>query len=641
MNPMTRHEEDPRITERIARLEAELAELRTRLVSTATPSVHVSGIDVEWDPAAGVCSFARLPVAMMWVDSTLAGLMSGLQAMVGTERFLLALQSEGRKSVEADVFVVSPSDRSLETEIALLHDTMLSRLRKSEEGFRSIVEQSPMGMLLYEIRDHDRLVLTAVNRAAESSLNISGSEFLEMTIEEAFPPLAQTEIPDRYRHIARHGGTWSIQELTYEAQDIKGIYDVLAFQTSPNTVAVNFLDVTERIQAQREREELQAHLHRSGQMESLGLLAGGVAHDLNNILSGLVTYPDVLLAGLSPEDRFYKPLQTIVESGNRAAAVVNDLLTITRASATEKSTLDLNQLVRDHLESPEIQLLGADHAGVGLRKDLADEALPVVGSDNHLRKALTNLIYNAAEACEDKGTVSIRTRRRRLERPLRAYERIEAGDYVVLSVEDDGTGIDPSDLERIFEPFYTRKVLGRSGTGLGLTVVWNTVRDHHGHIDIESDLGGTAFHLYLPASSTSVPPAAVEVRSRSTQRTGPVEATGQSRPSSGWEPEYPFAPTPPEYHVLMAKSSLCLQPLAIGSGRSGSSMNGRPKAMGSAAPRCGSPASRGTIERLAESRPGLALSQPTGSVRPQLVDARRRAVTISSRISCSSAADTA
>jgi PAS domain S-box-containing protein len=594
------HDECTRLREHIARLETEVEDLRQQVERSDSPSAHVSGIDIEWNPKAGVCTFSNLPVAMMWVDSTLAGLMSGVEAMVGTERFLLALQSEGRKSVAddwkvistferfddgfkaianvaavagwgrwelvevdedarrgvfrvtdsweglyqrtlgvhwgsgmlagklagycsrlfgtncwaeqtdaihkgdpADVFVVTPSDRSLETEIAELHDTMLSRLRKSEEGFRTVVEQSPMGMLLYEIHDGDRLVLTAVNPAAEKILDVTGTEYLGMTIEEAFPPLAETDIPDQYRRIARSGGTWSIQELNYEGNGIHGIYDVIVFQTNPNTVAVNFLDVTERIQAQTEREELLAHLHRSRQMESLGQLAGGVAHDLNNILSGLVTYPEVLLVGLPADHRMFKPLRRIAESGSRAAAVVNDLLTITRASATEKVILDLNRLVINHLQSPEIKLLGDEHGGVTVKQDIADESAPVLGSEIHLRKALTNLVFNAVESCGAAGRVTVRTRREHVARPRRGFERIEVGDYVVLTVEDNGAGIARQDLERIFEPFYSRKVLGRSGTGLGLTVVWNTVRDHQGFIDIESDDTGTGFHLYLPESPTT------------------------------------------------------------------------------------------------------------------------------------------
>lgn len=601
---MVDHKENTRLRERIARLESELDELRRRESARQSSMISVAGIDIDWDQDTGVCTFGGLPVAMMWVDSTLSGLMSGVEAMVGTERFLLALQSEGRKSVEddweiisgfdrfelgfqaiakvgavagwgkwtlveldrtdrravfevsnsweglyqstigvhwgsgmlagklagycsklfgtncwaeqtaaihqgdpADVFVVTPSDRSLENEIVGLHDTMLTRLSKSEEGFRAIVEQSPMGVLLYEIQDHDRLVLTEVNSAAERILGISSSEYLGKTIEEAFPPLAKTKLPEEYRRIAREGGTWQIQEFGYERRDIRGIYDVLVFQTNPNTIAVYFVDVMERIQAQAEHEELQAQLHRSRQMESLGLLAGGVAHDLNNILSGLVTYPDVLLAGLEPEDRLFKPLQTIVESGIRAAAVVNDLLTITRASASEKRPIDINQLIRNHLQSPEFGVLGHDHSGVTIEADLTKKPSLVSGSDSHLRKALTNLVFNAVEACEDTGTVTVRTRREYIDRPQWGYEKIEIGDYVILTVEDDGPGIAVEDLERVFEPFYSRKVLGRSGTGLGLTVVWNSVRDHQGHIDIASNPSGTSFHLYLPASATLELPA--------------------------------------------------------------------------------------------------------------------------------------
>ncbi len=102
--------------------------------------------------------------------------------------------------------------------------------------------------------------------------------------------------------------------------------------------------------------------------------------------------------------------------------------------------------------------------------------------------------------------MTVRTRRQYVDRPRSGYERIDDGDSVTLTVEEDDGGIAKLDLERIFEPFYSRKVLGRSGTGLGLTVVWNTVRDHHGHIYIESGPTGTAFQLYLPASSRSISP---------------------------------------------------------------------------------------------------------------------------------------
>jgi signal transduction histidine kinase len=115
-----------------------------------------------------------------------------------------------------------------------------------------------------------------------------------------------------------------------------------------------------------------------------------------------------------------------------------------------------------------------------------------------------NLITNAAEAISESGTVTISTMNQYLDQRLEGYEDVRIGEYVVLTVADDGLGISPVDLERIFEPFYTKKVIGRSGTGLGLAVVWNTVQDHDGYINVRSNEKGTTFDLYFPVTREEV-----------------------------------------------------------------------------------------------------------------------------------------
>jgi CheY-like chemotaxis protein len=142
-----------------------------------------------------------------------------------------------------------------------------------------------------------------------------------------------------------------------------------------------------------------------------------------------------------------------------------------------------------------------DHPQVRLEADLP-RALPAIeGSQVHIAKAVMNLAANAVEAIEVGGCLRIALREARCETPIGGYEKVPPGDYVVLSVEDDGMGIEPQALDRIFEPFYTTKTMGRSGTGLGMSVVWGTVKDHGGFIDIQSETGeGTRFDLYLPAT---------------------------------------------------------------------------------------------------------------------------------------------
>jgi signal transduction histidine kinase/ActR/RegA family two-component response regulator len=261
-------------------------------------------------------------------------------------------------------------------------------------------------------------------------------------------------------------------------------------------------EINERLQAERDKKELQERLSRSQKMEALGLLAGGVAHDLNNVLSGIVSYPDLLLMDLPADHPMVRPIQTIRASGQKAAAIVQDLLTLARRGVTHPVVLNLNgDIIADYLSSPEFDKLKTYHANVTVEARLSPDLMNITGSIVHLRKTVMNLISNAAEAQPDGGAVIISTRNQYIDQPLKGYETIAEGDYAVLEVRDQGTGIALEDLNRIFEPFYTKKVMGRSGTGLGMAVVWGTVQDHHGYIQVDSTPGqGTVFSLYFPVT---------------------------------------------------------------------------------------------------------------------------------------------
>ena len=263
-------------------------------------------------------------------------------------------------------------------------------------------------------------------------------------------------------------------------------------------------DVTDRIKAEEENRSLQAQLQRSQKMESMGLLAGGVAHDLNNVLSGIVSYPELLLLDLPEDSPLRKPIETIRESGLRAAAIVQDLLTVARGVATTKEPLILNELVSDYLNSPEFRKLGQFRPTVTVKTNLDSDLFNVSGSHVHIRKVVMNLVSNASEAIEGSGNVTISTVNRYIDRPLSGYDDVTIGEYAILAVSDDGLGISSDDLERIFEPFYTKKVMGRSGTGLGLAVVWNVVQDHKGYIDVTTDVNGTTFELYFPITRDAI-----------------------------------------------------------------------------------------------------------------------------------------
>ncbi len=250
-----------------------------------------------------------------------------------------------------------------------------------------------------------------------------------------------------------------------------------------------------------DRKHLEDKLERSKKMEAMGSLAAGVAHDLNNILSGLVSYPELLLLDLPPNSPMRDSIKTIQRSGQRAADIVQDMLMIARRGAKNFDIINLNDAIRGYLTTPEYKNLAGNHPNIRVTTDLAEDLMNVKGSSVHILKVIMNLVGNAAEAMPAGGTICLLTRNRYLDTAIDRYERIPEGEYVMLCITDEGVGIPPEEFHRIFEPFYSKKRMGRSGSGLGMTVVWNTIKDHSGFVDIKSREGdGTRFHVFLPAT---------------------------------------------------------------------------------------------------------------------------------------------
>jgi signal transduction histidine kinase len=260
-------------------------------------------------------------------------------------------------------------------------------------------------------------------------------------------------------------------------------------------------DISERKLAEKQRKELEEQLQRAQKMEAIGTLAGGVAHDLNNILSGIISYPELLLMDLPPDSPFKQPIETIQESGKKAAAIVEDLLTLARRGVAVAEIVNLNDIISKYLMSPEFDKLSTFHPGVRIETNFDPGLLYIQGSSVHLSKTIMNLVSNAAEAMPGGGSLHISTQNQYIDRPIKGYDEVQEGDYAVIEIRDTGIGIPPEDLRQVFEPFYTKKVMGRSGTGLGMTVVWGTVKDHRGYIDLDSVQNkGTRFKLYFPVT---------------------------------------------------------------------------------------------------------------------------------------------
>ena len=294
-------------------------------------------------------------------------------------------------------------------------------------------------------------------------------------------------------------------EYTLQTQRGERHYAACLLPLRNGEIAVIIRNVTEQRVAQLRERELQDRLMRSERMESLGILAGGVAHDLNNILGPLVIYPGMILDDLPEGSEARELLGEIESSAHRAAAVIQDLLTMARRGNYVLEPVDVNGLVDSYAKSFAFKELQTLHPNCVLTLELEAGIPPALGVQHQINQAIMNLVMNAYESVPAEGSVTVITECREVEEHAGIYETIRGGRYIVLRIRDTGTGIPEESLEHIFEPFYSKKKMGRSGSGLGLTVVYGVVRDMGGYVDIETHAAtGTEIRLYLPVSDRPV-----------------------------------------------------------------------------------------------------------------------------------------
>jgi DNA-binding LacI/PurR family transcriptional regulator/signal transduction histidine kinase/ActR/RegA family two-component response regulator len=274
------------------------------------------------------------------------------------------------------------------------------------------------------------------------------------------------------------------------------------------SAALKSIELHETVLHQTTLQErsVQERIATSKRMQSLSVLAGGVAHDLNNALGPLVGLPDIILRELSADQSLTaaarevsSDLESIKAAAMRASQTIKDLLTLGRQGHVNKEPIALNRLLSSCLEE-ELRMHARSNPSTRVELELCATELVVRASEAHLARAMMNLVHNALEAIQGEGRVTVRTSALRLTQATSGYEQIEPGDYAVITVTDDGAGIPPGQLGRIFEPFFSNKRVGeRSGTGLGLAIVHGVVKEHDGFVDVQSKLGvGTAFSLYFP-----------------------------------------------------------------------------------------------------------------------------------------------
>jgi two-component system, cell cycle sensor histidine kinase and response regulator CckA len=249
------------------------------------------------------------------------------------------------------------------------------------------------------------------------------------------------------------------------------------------------------LESMTERKQLEEQLRQAQKMEAIGQLAGGVAHDFNNILTVIMGFGQLLSHSLESGDRNHGHIKQILDAANRATHLTSSLLAFSRKQVMLLQQTELNELTRNLIKFLS-RIIGED---VKLRTDLTGEALPVLADSGQIEQVLMNLATNARDAMPGGGELQIRTRSVELDSEFyRQHGYGASGPYALITISDTGSGMDAETREKIFEPFFTTKAPGR-GTGLGLSIVYGIVKQHGGYITIESQCAvGTTFSIYLP-----------------------------------------------------------------------------------------------------------------------------------------------
>ncbi|MBN1433461.1 PAS domain S-box protein [Candidatus Fermentibacterales bacterium] len=399
-------------------------------------------------------------------------------------------------------------------------------LRDSEQKHRLLVEKAGEGILI--IQDS---IIRFVNPYMTRLTGLSADEITGKCFLDFVEPSEREELRRRYENRAENREEADPLEVTIIDSEGRRISSevamgVLGYEGRAAELVI-IRDITERKRSEESRRKLEEQIRHTQKLESLGVLAGGIAHDFNNLLIGIMGNAGLALMEMSPDSPARKTVERIEKASLRAAELTNQLLAYSGKGKFVVEPIDLSSLVEEMGDL----LRAALSKSAALELDLAD-SLPAFEADGtQIRQVVMNLIMNASEALGDSaGHIVLRTGRVHADAELlsRAFlsEGAEEGEYVFLEVEDDGCGIEPGTLSRVFDPFYTTKFAGR---GLGLAAVLGVVRGHRGAIFVGSSPGkGSSFRVLFRCSAQREPePAAREVRTAMPSPGGGIAAPGE------------------------------------------------------------------------------------------------------------------
>lgn len=380
-------------------------------------------------------------------------------------------------------------------------EELRERVNRLESGYRFFFEEAQTYNILLDregrIKDMNRAFLNLFDR---EKAELEGGLLLDLvdeTDQSEFTQYFQKHRKDNYtpEQEVVFSGPGGKRRLLFGEKHLTVVEGGI-----PAGILLSGIDITARRRVEAGEEELKRKLALSARMESLGIMAGGIAHDLKNLFNPVLSYPDYIADKLPLQSDLREPLRRIKNAAAQASELVQNFLALARRGRLELRPLDLNSLVRTYIKSMGCKSLDDRFPAARITLDLASQLPMVEGLAPQLNSVLMNLVKNSCEAMKEGGKICVSTRAETLDQPYRGLQQVPRGDYAILKVEDTGKGMEKEEIKRLFTPFTSGKEMGGSGTGLGMVVVAGVIEDHHGYIDVRSEPGrGTAVMIYLRA----------------------------------------------------------------------------------------------------------------------------------------------
>lgn len=374
-------------------------------------------------------------------------------------------------------------------------------LLRSEEKYRSIIENMSNGYYEMDLDGN----LTFFNEPLTEILGYPGDELHGMNFRRYVTAENARRVVAEFNTICETGDSINLSRYTIQRKDgsqraVEASADLITDYTGQ---AIGFrgvvLDISDRLNAEKEKSKLEERLQQIQRLEGIGTLAGGVAHDFNNLLMGIQGNISLMMMEADPSGFYYSKLKSIEDCVASGAELTRQLLGFARGGKYMVKPLDFNQIV-----SNTARMFGRTRKEIKMVEKIDDRLWTVMADQSQIEQVLLNIYINAWQAMPDGGNIYVETRNMVLDEKFASPFGISPGRYVCISVSDTGIGMDESVQQRIFEPFFTTKEMGR-GTGLGLASTYGIIKNHDGAVDFISRVGeGTTFYIYLPASDAVI-----------------------------------------------------------------------------------------------------------------------------------------